>query len=249
MFYLFIEARFAAFRPFATGSFRPTAPFLTPSAAYGLLLNLAGEEMRSEDDGSYPATTIKRNSLPKMEIALGVPTVQQPWKWGSERRLEMIFPQSQSLYQQLHNYPVGNQGKSHAPQTKGGKYNIAPVRRSFLCGLRAVAGFRNYQPDCIESLVSEGLQGNDKPRYGLPFLGDNNFLPDRIEILQKPPKCQWFVPITGEIEEKPPYSNVGRLTVTIDRADSSRTKTTLFGPVLKSAIPPENAWTLVDYSS
>ncbi len=36
MFILYVQAPFAAFRTFRTGWYRPTATFLTPSAAYGL---------------------------------------------------------------------------------------------------------------------------------------------------------------------------------------------------------------------
>ena len=85
MFCLLIESRFAAFRPFITGSFRPTTPFITPSAAYGLLLNLAGIEMR-EDDGKSAMTLIKKSGLPEMDIALGAPVANKPWK--QDRSLE-----------------------------------------------------------------------------------------------------------------------------------------------------------------
>ena len=41
MLTLYIEAPFAVCRTFTAGWYRPTATFLTPSAVYGLLLNLA----------------------------------------------------------------------------------------------------------------------------------------------------------------------------------------------------------------
>ena len=44
MLVLYVEAPFAVFRTFSAGWYRPTATFLSPSAAYGLLLNLAGVE-------------------------------------------------------------------------------------------------------------------------------------------------------------------------------------------------------------
>ena len=52
MIRLRVKAPFAAFRYFTAGSYRPTAPFVTPSAAYGLLLNLAGFDTRY-DDGKW----------------------------------------------------------------------------------------------------------------------------------------------------------------------------------------------------
>ena len=247
MFCLLIEARFAAFRSFITGSFRPTAPFITPSAAYGLLLNLAGVEMR-EDDGKSAMTLIKKSGLPEMEIALGAPVGNKPWKWGQTVEIDPVldFPNTQEIYQQLHNYPVGNQGKEYAPRTKGNKYNITPVRRSFLSGLRAVVCFRNYRPDDIGERARKGLRGEIKREYGLPFLGDSNFLPDRITVCEVPPPSYWFVPIR-EGSGKIPHQNVGRLTITVDRADSSRTRSGLFGPVFEKATP-EAAWVSVNYS-
>lgn len=250
MFCLLIESRFAAFRPFITGSFRSTAPFITPSAAYGLLLNLAGIEMR-EDDGKSAMTLTKRNGLPEMEIALGSPVSNKPWKWGQslERCGSLVYPTVQQLYQQVHNYPVGKQGHEHAPYAMGNKYNITPVRRSFLFGLRAVVCFRNCRnPEYIGEMARAGLRGELRREYGLPFLGDSNFLPDRIEVLESPPPCHWFVPVAGS-DGEPPHQSIGRLTITIDRADSSRTQSKLFGPSSEQSDEiPNHAWVSIDYS-
>ncbi len=250
MFCLLIESHFAAFRPFITGSFRPAAPFITPSAAYGLLLNLAGIEMR-EDDGKSAMTLIKKSGLPEMDIALGAPVANKPWK--QDRSLEKgessVFPTVQQLYQQLHNYPVGKQGLEHAPYAMGNKYNITPVRRSFLHGLRAVVCFRNCRnPEDIGEMACAGLRGELRREYGLPFLGDSNFLPDRIEVLESPPPCYWFVPVV-EGDGEPPDQSIGRLTITIDRADSSRTQSKLFGPTSEQSDEiPNHAWVSIDYS-
>jgi CRISPR-associated protein Cas5t len=53
-----------------------------------------------------------------------------------------IFPRVQSVFQQLHNYPVGASGKEKATACKGNKYNITPVRREFLSDMRAVVILR-----------------------------------------------------------------------------------------------------------
>ena len=250
MFCLLIESRFSAFRPFITGSFRPTAPFITPSAVYGLLLNLAGIEMR-EDDGKSAMTLIKESGLPEMDIALGAPVANKAWKWGRslEKGESSIFPTVQQLYQQLHNYPVGKQGAEHKPYAMGNKYNITPIRRSFLSGLRAVACFRNFRnPEDIGDRACAGLQGELKREYGLPFLGDSNFLPDRIEVLESPPPCHWFVPVVDG-DGEPPDQSIGRLTITIDRADSSLTQSGLFGPALEQRDDiPDLAWVPIDYT-
>src|SRR5579872_2324953 len=117
MLALYIAAPFAVCRTFTAGWYRPTATFLTPSAAYGLLLNLAGIEtrLREEDDG-HPGTvptTLMRSGLPAVKLALGKPT-------------EADYPRMATMFQQLHNYPVGASGNERAATTFGNKYNISP---------------------------------------------------------------------------------------------------------------------------
>ena len=221
---------------------------MTPSAAYGLALNVAGIEMRC-DDGKSAMTLIDRKGLPKLDIALGATAGGRRWKWGWDGREDgSVFPRVHELHQQLHNYPGGGHGKERAAQTKGSKYNITPVRRSVLSGLEAVACFRNESPE-FEERIRAGLRGESERRYGLPFVGDNNFLPDRVEVLESPPPCHWFVPIvTGD--GSTPRRGVGRLTVTIDRSDSSRTRSRLFGPTADATVAiPVSAWVHVDYNA
>lgn len=227
MLCLHLEAPFAVFRPFMAGSFRPTAGFITPSAAYGLLLNVAGIEMRRVDP-KRPMTLI-RSDLPRFRLALGA----------------IAFPQQHSLYQQLHNYPVGSSAKEHAASTKGTKYNIAPARRSVLSDLNACLCM-NGNPD-MEAWVGEGLKGKRPRRYGLPFLGDNNFLIDRLEPVTPVPEAYWFKPIPPD-EDEGLREHVTRLTLRIDRADMSRTESALFAPEPESSPAiPEEAWVEVGY--
>src|SRR6476619_1427969 len=97
MLRLYLEAPFAVCRTFTAGWYRPTATFLTPSAAYGLLLNVAGIEsrLREEDeahDGKTPASLVRRG-LPGCRVALGRPA-------------DARAPSVATVFQQLHNYPV-----------------------------------------------------------------------------------------------------------------------------------------------
>src|SRR5688500_6215121 len=83
MLAIYLEAPFAVCRTFTAGWYRPTATFLTPSAAYGLLLNVAVLEtrLREEDEnhsGKVPAT-LTRAGLPAVKLAIGAPTVRR-WK-------------------------------------------------------------------------------------------------------------------------------------------------------------------------
>jgi len=231
MLRLRVKAPFAAFRTFTAGTFRPTAPFLTPSAAYGLLLNIAGIESRYDDGKSV--MTLMRSDLPVAEIAIGA----------------IVFPERQSIFQQLHNYPVGSSGKDHAALCRGAKYNIQPVRREFLASLDAAVCLRGN--DQLEAQVRAGIRDgtrtsvDGRPRYGVPFLGDNSFM---IDTLREEPADQtpayWFRRLARD--ETAPGRCLTRLTAWIDRADMSRTVAHLYAPIEDpQPQPPEEAWTLI----
>ncbi|HUY34384.1 MAG TPA: type I-MYXAN CRISPR-associated protein Cas5/Cmx5/DevS [Pirellulales bacterium] len=238
MLYVYLEAPFAACRTFTAGWYRPSATFLTPSAAYGLLLNVAGIEsrLREEDeshDGRTPAS-LMRHGLPAIRIAVGV-----PWRDGDS---EEVFPQVQTIYQQLHNYPVGKDAGTPAKLTKGNKNNITPVRRELLSGLRALVCL-NGNAD-LEDRVRAGLRGEyNQGRYGLPFLGDNQFLLDRLEEPPAVPTARWYERVE-QTAGTGPRPRTTRLTIWIDRADMSRTRSALYAPSDEaSAEPPPGAWT------
>jgi CRISPR-associated protein Cas5t len=228
MLCLHLQAPFGVARTFTAGSFRPTAEFISYSAAYGLLLNVAGIEMR-RDDGESVMTLIKPD-LPKFRLALGA----------------LSFPLKHSIYQQLHNYPVGAEtGKQYAEGAKGRKYNITPTRRAFLSGINALICTKD--DNGFEAQVMAGLRGEASRTYGLPFLGDNSFLIDRLESLTETQPAHWFTPIvpddTGGLRD-----HVTRLTISIDRADMSRTTSALFAPTEQPSTEiPAQAWVPVGY--
>ncbi|MDB5392433.1 MAG: cas5 [Planctomycetaceae bacterium] len=237
MLCLYLQAPYAACRTFTAGWYRPTATFLTPSAAYGLLLNVAGIESRlyehdPDHDGSAPAT-LMRSNLPALRIALGV---------RDSGSLAASLPTVQSIYQQLHNYPVGASGMP-AELTKGTKNNITPVRRELLCNLRCYICLDGN--DVFEDRILRGLNGEfNESRYGIPFLGDNQFLLDRLEIVEAERRhsVYWFETVT-ESSEPPPRPHTTRLTVSINRADMSRTVSHLYAPNPISEVDvPSNAW-------
>jgi CRISPR-associated protein Cas5t len=226
MLYLRVRAPFGAFRIFTAGSFRPTASFVTPSAAYGLLLNLAGIESRLDDGESV--ATLTRPDLPRFEIALGA----------------LAFPEPQSLFQQLHNYPVGKSGQEnqeHETACYGSKYNIQPVRREFLSGIDvclAVRGNDNLEHEVRSAVALPGASGS---RYGVPFLGDNAFLVDRLDLLEVPPEAYWYKRLGAE--EGGVREGLCRLTVWVDRTDASRSVAALFYPGSdRTTTIPEEAW-------
>lgn len=215
-----IKAPFASFRPFQSGAYRSTTPIPSPSAVYGLFLNIAGIEQRAE---STNPITLLREDLPKVEIAIA----------------QLSQPETALLSQQLHHYPVGASGAELAQKTYGCKYWIAPVRREVLVNLNLVIGIRAEQWLC--NRITQGLNGElDEARYGLPFAGDNNFLFDSIELIESLPMARWYSPLEqGNRPLEPGYS---RLTVRIDRADSSKTQIAVFAPSAFCLHPPNSAW-------
>lgn len=226
MLCLYVQAPFAVFRTFTAGSFRPTAEFITPSAAYGLLLNVAGIEMRAED-GDRPMTTI-RQGLPKVRLALGA----------------LAMPLMHTSYQQLHNYPVGSFNKEKAERAKGSKYNIVPARRAFLSDIRGYICTDGNEE--MEHLVRKGLTGKSPRTYGLLFLGDSNFLVDKLEPVDKPNPTYWFEQIGHEVTEV--GRAVTRLTISIDREDMTRTTSASFAPLVEPSVDiPTRAWAEVGY--
>ena len=252
MLYLYVEAPFATFRTFTAGWYRPTATFLTPSAAYGLLLNIAGIETRLREEeqahgGKTPASLV-RSGLPSAQVALGAPMFRITGR-ESLNPLEgdESFPRIQTMFQQLHNYPVGVSGKARAEECKGNKYNITPVRREFLSDFRTIIAMRGN--DDLEDRVRRGLAGEfNADRYGIPFLGDNAFLIDRLQPISEPGDVLWYERITAEASDGV-NDRATRLTEQIDRAELSKTRSGLYAPNVESPspTPPDGAWVEIHY--
>ncbi|MDH4262795.1 MAG: CRISPR-associated protein Cas5 [Spirochaetia bacterium] len=232
-FYIRVKAPFAGYRYFQAGNYRITMPTMPHSAAYGLVLNLAGIEMRTGKDNV--ATLIKKPTLdfqwdsqeniPVLKIALG----------------EICEPGKNSIYQQLHTYPVGNSSSHLAEGTKGAKYHILPTRREFLVNLDVIIGIKSEVAG-FQERITDVLSGKyDSNRYGLPFAGDNNYLIDFIEIIEKPTETTfWYYPVQPE---EIPETETFRLTIGIDRQNNHLTTMPVFAKTVdKSPAPPESAW-------
>jgi len=227
MFTLYVQAPFARFQHFVGGKWRPTADFITPSAAFGLVLNLASIDMR-EGLGTQRYTQIKRG-VADMEIALGA--------------LEM--PAKQRVLQHLHTYaqqPTGVE-KVRAEECRGHPHKISPCWRETLVGIRAYVAVKPIHPATLEEQVRDGLAGR-LPRYGVPFLGDSNYTLDVVRMVDRVEPACWFEQVPGD-QGGMPY--VTRLTVTIDRDDSARTVTRSFRPTVPCVGVLEAAWVRVKY--
>jgi CRISPR-associated protein Cas5t len=227
MLFVRLQAPFSAYRYFQTGGYRGTAPVIPPSAALGLLLNLAGIEMRGSMVGTV-VTPIRKDIL-CLYLAVGA----------------VFFGEVSTLYQQLHIYPVNPNDpsvKEAESRTKGQKALAKMARREILAGLDCVIAVRDTD-DRLTDRIQRGLAGDfNGERYGLPFAGDNNFLFNQIEIVDQPPPTYWYVQVQSDAVR--PLRDSCHLTVGIDRADSSKTTSLLYAPVEEASIyPPEKAWT------
>ncbi len=220
--WLHIRAPFASFSSLRTGTYRDTMPVMPPSAAYGLILNLAGIEMRGSLKN--PVTPI-RSDLPTLKLAFG--------------RVAGTTSEISVLLQNMHNYPVGATGKERKAKAHGTKYWIEPTYREIIVNLDMMLGVQ-AAPKLI-SRVLQGLNGEDDlPRYGFPFAGDNNLLLDLIDCLEKPLPTHWFVLTESNLELEP---GAVSLTVELDRRNPSQTKSLLFSST-KNAMTflPDSEW-------
>jgi CRISPR-associated protein Cas5t len=220
-FVLRVRAPFAAYRPMQAGAYRATLPVMPPSAAYGLLMNLAGIETRLPGEG---VTTLMRSELPPVRLAIGV----------------LYQATVATLYQQLHTYPVGSSGEELRDRTRGAKYWITPVRREILVGLDVLIAV-DTTDETLRMRVEGGIEGRlSGSRYGLPFAGDNSFLFDDVLLVVGSFAARWYERVE---ESAGPRRGACRLTVGIDRGDSSLTTTVLVAPSeASSKDPPDGAW-------
>lgn len=242
-------APFAVFRDFTAGYFRSTFRFTSYSALYGLLLNIAGVEMRATL-GQGP--TLVKESLPSFEVASAVASrVSERHSFGFNEE-QSVLPTSGVLFQQLHSLPVGSTNKHRIPLTKGNKHHISPGRRQLLIGLRGIC-FVKAEPE-FEERLRVGLSGEplEQERYGVPFLGDNSFMLEELEIIEpgQSGPVSWIV--RDKEDDFDFFGNTGagptpfRLTIWADREGMSQTRSEFFvteDGELNS--PPESAWVRV----
>lgn len=225
-FWLRIQAPFAVFQEFQAGSYLASAPVMPPSVAYGLVLNLAGIEMRSSSPSFSDEIC---TDVPALRIAIGLLSKSSVCK----------------LEQQSHSYRVGvdKRARELAQKTKGAKYWISTIKREVLVGYHGMIGVES--PPLFQERVRQGLRGElSSPRYGLPFVGNTNFLLDKIELIKTPPaETVWYFQL---LETDPPIADSCRLTTHIDRRDSSKTLNRLFAPSTPSPCPSEKSWVWIN---
>lgn len=185
--FLHFKAPFGAFRPFQSMEMLSSAVFLTHSAAYGLLLGLAGIDRDRKED------------FLGVRIAIGMLRMEDKQDKPREPRRGRVF-------QQLHRIPQGDDKKKRAVEkerAKGSKSErIGVYWREVLIDLEGYIGLddKGLNDKRLESLVEQGINDPQSFNYywGLPFMGDNNFFLERLEIVPKPEGCLWFSPLNPQ---------------------------------------------------
>jgi CRISPR-associated protein Cas5t len=197
MLFIYFKAPFGAFKPFQSIEMLATVEFMTYSAAYGFLLGLAGINSRDP---------LVKSAYINTRIALGT----------------FNLPRKGRVLQQLHK---GKPGSDNAERVKGRKPKIDVFWRELLYdSLEGYIGLDNPE---LEPLVIQGINNPQNLDYwGLPFMGDNNFFIERLDIVQETRKCEWFTLLNSNTS--PNNQRLYYLSVWTDYQDSRNSKSLLF---------------------
>ena len=220
MLYLYFKAPFGSFRAFQSVEMVATADFVTHSAAYGLLLGLAGINRDRKDE------------FIGARIALGT------WRGN--------LPVRGRCYQQAHKIKQASTSKAKGGETleeafersKGTKPHIQPVWREYLYGLQGYIGLDHQE---LEEQVRHGINNPAELNYwGIPFLGDNNFFIERLREEPIPNSCEWLCKLDDE--KMPRGERLFYLSVWTDYRDNKRSLSRLFYLGKTESEPPSEAW-------
>ena len=126
----------------------------------------------------------------------------------------------------------GYRARNGSKAPRGTNTTSRPCVREFLADLRAYISL-DADP-YVEDRITAGLsRERAEPRYGLPFVGDNAFLLDRLEICDGPVKAHWYRRLRPD-DETGIVAHTTRLTIWIDRQDMSMTRSALYAPLLEA---------------
>ena len=221
-----VRGPFARFQPYSAGTYRATMKFMPHSAAYGLILHLAGIESRLEDSKLLrdPGSA----GPPSGRIAVGA--VEH-------------FPTVQVNCQQMHNYPVGPTGKKQrliAPAR-----NITSSSRSGSSSPTFVWRSRwTLTKICwtgCEPVSSAVLTGSATSEVSFSLVTGTSR--PAMSCLPRRPRRHTGSGQSSDRERIGDVRHSTYLTIRIDRTDSSKTVSKLFCPVSEAtSVIPVEAW-------
>lgn len=232
MLFIHFKAPFGAFRFFQSVEMAVTADFVTHSAAYGLLLGLAG--ITRDDKKKYLGA----------RIALGVKGNKLPLRGRVYQQLHWVKLEGR-VSKRKGKPAKGETLEAAWERSKGTKPDIRPYIREFLHGLEGYIGLDCPEHLELEELVKRGVgQPETLDNWGLPFMGDNNFFIERLKVSQGPSACRWFSPYKGGLLS--PGERLHYLSVWTDYESNSRSGSFPFILNDVSEAPPQDGWIRIE---
>ena len=197
MLFIYFKAPFGAFKPFQSVEMLATVEFMTYSAAYGFLLGLAGINSRDP---------LVKSAYINTRIALGT----------------FNLPRKGRVLQQLHK---GKASSEDTERAKGRKPKIDIFWKELLYDV--FEGYIGLDNPELEPLITHGINNPQSINYwGLPFMGDNNFFVEKLDIVQEVKECQWFSLLKSSTS--PQNQRLYYLSVWTDYQNSTNSKSLLF---------------------
>ena len=132
------------------------------------------------------------------------------------------LPRKGRVLQQLHK---GKASSEDTERAKGRKPKIDIFWKELLYdGLEGYIGLDNPE---LEPLITQGINNPQSINYwGLPFMGDNNFFVEKLDIVQEVKECQWFSLLKSSTS--PQNQRLYYLSVWTDYQNSTNSKSLLF---------------------
>jgi hypothetical protein len=237
MLIIYIDSPFARFGNLPSSYMRTTDPFINPVQGYHFILMLAGIDSR-EYLVDLPATSTK-NGLPSFKLGIG--QIKEPYK--------------NTIASQLHSYNT-NSGR----EIKFGQKNkIDCGKTEILIDIKAllVIDENSYVENRVRDFLKNGnlsLQENGSPRYGIPYLGDNNFVVDiikEIPIQNVTKEVRWYYKIDRKSMGNKEITPIYNFNLWINRNNPGKAITSLFSlsepsqdpkPYLFDMVQPPKEW-------
>jgi CRISPR-associated protein Cas5t len=233
-----VTAPHAVFKMHSAGAFQGTLPVMPPSTAYGLVMNMAGINIRGEptpvrkaDAGYFSTLSIDKAKCPKVSIAVGLFSVPERG---------VILYHAHRYLSVLNKPDVERLGK-YKPY--GRKNAITPTKQQFLVNYDGAIGIR--APENLIEKIMDTMLGR-KAHGGVLFAGSSDYLIESIQATDKP--AAWYSILTkSELHKRLEKSEIPpgliRLPVSIDRDNCTKTLSMMFAPVeTYTNNPPESSW-------
>jgi CRISPR-associated protein Cas5t len=237
------DAPFFSYREFNTGDYSYSLPVIPHSAAYGLVLNLAGIEIKGDKIESMCGSfKCKRNTnTPNLGIAVGFVSFDgisclihqyhkytqsysclSPYEWEENQDGTFsVKENTKGVKSSISNLKKDYQGR---------KWSIGIVKREYLTNYHGVIGVRGDK-----FLIEKIKHGIDECFGSIPFAGDRNLMFSKISINN--PEANWLS--TKKIQNCKSLE----LSTKIDRVNSHRTVREIFYiDDKKSNKPSEFSW-------